>query len=424
MRRRVSVVLGAVLELAGCVGLVGGCASVMSGCASHGPSQVSFRIAAPDALFDAPLGVTIVGLPAGACVTVNASAADSSGQTWTSNATYAADSSGTVDPATTAPISGSYRGVSDTGLLWSMTTPGGSSYVAPDMTVHLTASLDGRQVATASLTRQLAAVPVTVRETSVAGEGFDGDLFTPHDTGTRRPALLAFGGSNGGTGTGIEMARAVADRGYPALGIGYFKAPGLPDTLARIPLEYFATALRWLANQPGVDSQHIYVYGVSRGSEAALLLGADFPDLVFGVIAGSPSSVVNPGWPDPTQPAWTLHGQPVPGVPTSEMGNPKPADDPGAIIPVERITGPVLLVCGDHDRLWPSCRYADAISSRLGAHPHTELREPDAGHGVGVLVPNWPSTPDSQNGGIQQDDALGRLDAWAKLLAALSTQTA
>jgi dienelactone hydrolase len=354
----------------------------------------------------------------------DASAKDTTGHTWTSQAVYAADPSGKVDPATAAPLDGSYSGVSDTGLLWSMTAEGSSYYVEPDgvMAVHLTASLNHHQVATADLTRQMRGAGVTEHTTTVAQEGFDGVMYTPGDTGVRRPALLAFGGSEGGTFNGVLVARAVAAKGYPALGIGYFKAPGLPDSLTNIPLEYFANALRWLAKQPGVDPRHIDVYGVSRGSEAALLLGVDFPDLVFGVVAASPSSVVNGGLPDSTQPAWTLHGQPVPAAPLSDSNDPHPADAPAAIIPAERITGPVLIVCGDSDRLWESCAYSDALSDRLGSHPHTERREPGAGHFVGALVPNVPYEPSAREGGFQQGDALGRLDAWANLLTFLAAQ--
>ena len=63
-------------------------------------------------------------------------------------------------------------------------------------------------------------------------------------------------------------------------------------------MEYFTKALEVLRAQPGVDPRHVLVAGESRGGEAALLLGAHFPGAVNGVIAGVPSSVVNPGWPD------------------------------------------------------------------------------------------------------------------------------
>jgi dienelactone hydrolase len=264
--------------------------------------------------------------------------------------------------------------------------------------------------------------------------GFVGTLFTPAGPRTPRPAVMAFGGSEGGIGTGAVVAQALASRGYPALAVAYFDAPGytpagLPATLTNIPLEYFAGALRWLARQPGVDPKTIDVYGLSRGSEVALLLGADFPELVHGVIAASPSSVVNGGLPDQDAPAWTLHGQPLPHVPASAYGviNPLESD---AIIPVEKITGPVALLCGDDDRLWPSCQSVYAIAARMGNRPHLELREPAAGHLVGMPVPNLPMPSGRVTspygpldvGGTVQTDALGRLDAWPKLLAFLAEQ--
>src|ERR1039458_4212970 len=72
----------------------------------------------------------------------------------------------------------------------------------------------------------------------------------------------------------------VPTNAYPALGVAYSAEPGLPQTLSRIPLEYFAGALRWLARQPGVDPARIAVLGVSRGSEAAQLPGVYYPNLV------------------------------------------------------------------------------------------------------------------------------------------------
>ncbi|MFF0067172.1 hypothetical protein ACFYRC_37890 [Streptomyces sp. NPDC005279] len=39
-----------------------------------------------------------------------------------------------------------------------------------------------------------------------------------------------------------------------------------------------------LAKQPGVDPHHILAMGYSRGSEAALLLANDYPDLIHGAV--------------------------------------------------------------------------------------------------------------------------------------------
>jgi dienelactone hydrolase len=109
---------------------------------------------------------------------------------------------------------------------------------------------------------------------------------------------------------------------------------------------------------------------ISRGSEAALLLGAHYPALVRGVIASVPDNVA-------IGQSWTLHGQPLTGV-----------------IPVERIKGPVLLDCGGADHVWPSCPNAHAIMRRLAVHhdpyQHVLYSYPAAGHGVGTLVPYEP----------------------------------
>ena len=163
----------------------------------------------------------------------------------------------------------------------------------------------------------------------------------------------------------------------------------------RIPLEYFASALAWLARQPGVDPARIAVLGVSRGSEAAQLLGVYYPTLVHAVIASVPSNVALCSYPGCTGPAWTLHGQAVPY--TSEFDNPSPADNPAAVIPDQRIQGPVFLDCGEADQTWTSCPYAQAILSLLDAHhdpwAHVLYAYPGAGHPVGTLVPYEPTSP-------------------------------
>ena len=67
------------------------------------------------------------------------------------------------------------------------------------------------------------------------------------------------------------------------------------------------------------------------------------------------------------------------------------------------------------------------MDRRLQGRPHTLVHEPGAGHLVDFVVPNLPE-PSNQVvsadreltvGGTVQDDALGRLDAWPKLLAFL-----
>jgi acetyl esterase/lipase len=58
-----------------------------------------------------------------------------------------------------------------------------------------------------------------------------------------------------------------------------------------------------------------------------------------------------------------------------------------AAIAVERIRGPVLLISGEDDRLWPSPVLAEIAAARLAAHKHvvTHLRYPGAGHMIGPV---------------------------------------
>jgi dienelactone hydrolase len=223
------------------------------------------------------------------------------------------------------------------------------------------------------LTRRWLAPGVRHRTLTLAREGVVGDLFLPAPGARPRPAVLAFGGSEGGQSQDLAAA-LLASHGYPALSLGYFHLPGLPINLADIPLEYFATAARLLAKQPGVDPDHILAMGGSRGSEAALLLADEFPSLVHGAVVYAPSAVVNAAFPlGAADTAWTLAGQPVPLGP----------------IPVAHISGPVLAIAGMDDMLWASASWAPQIDDELSqAHvryPHRALIYPHAGHGVGAF---------------------------------------
>ena len=257
--------------------------------------------------------------------------------------------------------------------------------------------------------------------------------------GKRAPAVLAIGGSEGGLGPGVtRQARALAAHGYNVLNVSYFGGPGEPKVLAKVPLETFTRALDWLASRPEVDQRRIAVVGGSKGAEAALLV-ASRDRRVRAVAVGMPSSVVWPGidyTPDPPS-SWTAGGEPLPPLPyvmegpfsiysLYDKGLANLDKHPDAVIPVERIAGPVMLVCGKADTLWPSCRMADQIEARLKAkhfHHHVErLIYADAGHAVfGVPVaPNDPALKSLGSiGGTPEGNNAARLDGWPKVLAFL-----
>src|SRR5262249_19539421 len=140
----------------------------------------------------------------------------------------------------------------------------------------LTAEIGNAVVAQTTIRRR--AVAADVRVTPVRTDGFVGVFYEPPGEG-HHPAVLVLGGSNGGIPPAPSAAGGLASRGYAVLALAYFGVEGLPRALSNIPLEYFGTALHWLASQPSVDREHIGVFGASRGAELALLLGVAYPGL-------------------------------------------------------------------------------------------------------------------------------------------------
>jgi dienelactone hydrolase len=377
-----------------------------AGCGSSGPHT---RLTATPrvSLLDAPVHVRLTGARAGERVTITASE-----RSWHSRAVFRAGADGTVDVARDRSLSGTYTGRSEMGLFWSLATQRGSVSAAPEdgATVCLRAVANRRELASTTLERRARDPSVAVRKATLARDGFVGRHYAPpHPHGA---PVLIFGGSDGGL-ISTEPA-LLASHDHPTLALAYFDEPGLPRSLVRIPLEYFVRAIRWLDRQPGVDPRRLTVSGVSRGSEPALLLGADFPRLVHAVVALDPSSLVQPGLPADrisSVPAWTLHGKPIPY--------------PSAI-PVEKIRGPVFLAAGAADALWNSWGYEQQIVDRLHTHGRrdvTALSYGDAGHALGFAVPNVPLDTVLRSrygtldlGGSRPADARARADLWPKLL--------
>lgn len=240
----------------------------------------------------------------------------------------------------------------------------------------------------ATLAALLIAVPVAAQRaeptyTIQKADGYVAHVHRPAGN-TRAPVVMLVGGSGGGIGWQDYMADLLAKRGIVGVAVGYFSYDSLPKDLERIPVEVFDRALAWVAKLPYVDRNRIGIGGVSKGSELALLLASMHPE-IHAVAVFAPSAVVwqsiAPGYPKTS--SWTLRGADVPYVPYGSVKAPKNTAEiyragleharltdslDRATIQAEKINGPVLLLSGRDDTLWPSPDMSAMIVERLRAH--------------------------------------------------------
>ncbi len=174
-----------------------------------------------------------------------------------------------------------------------------------------------------------------------------------------------------------------------------------------------------LMQQPALARLPILLEGDSKGAELALLEASHNPS-VCAVVSLAPSSEVFEGFSSPNgaqRASWSLGDKPVPYA-----NNPVPASVKAAIreerkhgrpvsyrdqylaiatpphaestIPVQRIHGPILLIAGLDDQLWPSDVFTMRIieARRADATPYADKGLVYAKAGHQIDVPFMPTT--------------------------------
>lgn len=414
----------------------------------------------PESLSDEALKLALVGCRPGESVEISSTRIDYNHRFWRAWGRYRADAKGRVELARDAPLEGSYGGVSPMGLFWSMALmedeapPLPPREIAEGLTMRFHAhSLDRELRAETEVRRALLGPGVTSH--ALEEDGLVGRLFLPEGKGPH-PVVIALSGSSGGLN--LPIAALLASHGYAALALGYFGLPGLPKSLDAIPLEYFETAIAWLRRQPALFSDFIAVTGMSRGGELSLLLGASFP-AIRAVVAYVASGLMHGGLTRSRETgrsgaAWTRGGEPlafleqdnratdsrivdwdrppVPLAPIFESSLRDGAAVERATIPVERINGPVLLISGTADSMWPAVTLSEIAVQRLREHGHRFPLEHLVYEGAGHMIfpPYAPTTrrnavhavlgTDFAFGGSAEADAAACADSWPKVLAFLA----
>jgi dienelactone hydrolase len=368
-------------------------------------SAAQFEIPQKGVLIDEVIPVVVSGLPPNSNVTIRARSEE-----WASSATFVADANGVMtagDPMR---------------LFWSAERT--SSRPTNSDVWTLSAEVEGKTVATTTITRR--AVAPDVKITRVRERGLVGEFYQPPGEG-KHPAVLVLGGSGGGLPPASGHPGGLSSRGYAVLSLAYFAEEGLPRSLQYIPLEYFDKAIAWLASQPSVDPSRIAVLGTSRGGELALLLGSIIPRIKM-VVAYVPSNVVVAGCCDGRgEPSWTIGGRAVAYV-RPRFDN-DAATHERATIQVEKTRGAILLISGRDDAVWASSSMSQEIVARLErnhfAYPYKHLTYDHAGHAIGRPFTSTMEINSTRHpitgrvlpfGGTPEGTARARADSWVQML--------
>ncbi len=419
-------------------------------------------IATPSvALYGEPFSWKVTGLQPGESVTLKATSTDARRILWASEAVFQADASGAVNVERQTPVSGGYAEADIFGLLWSMkaTNSDPKKPVAyrhdriNGWMVDLTATNSIGTTATARFRCVFQRPGEALVRVPLEQDGLRGFLYYPAEGGPF-PGVIILGGSEGGLFEG--WAQALAANGFAALSLAWFGYQSLPQELVEIPLEYFDRAAAWMKAQPKVKAGGLGLLGGSKGGEAALL-AASRNSSFRAVVAMTPAAHMWEGHtlrffsPDykPVS-SWSLGGRPLPfisfrispqekekymkGELTSfvfffrdALAKADPATIKKAVIPVENIAGPILLISGTDDQIWPSGDFCTAIVTRLkqALFPYDvkHLIIKKGGH-MSVLpflvTANRGLLIDGESsGGSPQADAQGGYWSWAETIAFL-----
>ena len=262
----------------------------------------------------------------------------------------------------------------------------------------------------------------------VLGVSFDGEFYPPLGS-PKKIGVLILGGSDGGIPS--RRAKWIAENGFPALALAYFKTNRTPEYLDMIPLEYFDQPIEWLKRNKHTQGGRIVIIGESKGAELALLLASRKSE-ISGVVAFVPSAVVFQGIPkdySPPRSSWSHMGEPIPFVPYDLSNLPHPNNVLSiyrnslkqqeavrkASIQVNKIKGPILLFSAKDDRMWPSVEMSDVIMRTLKdqgfTYPCEHITYDSAGHTM---------TEYYMMGGTAEGNRKARIDSAERTLSFLN----
>ena len=441
MNRTIQVAKGTICAAAMC--LVG-----LTGCGVADEAELEVVTGPLDPLFGTPVEVWVLGLDPGETVRIVARSEDGAAQVFRSETTFTADENGVVDVSKQAPTAGGYEDVDPLGIFWSMKPDGEpgtwQNYMfsqLPHIQVDLEVVTTEGETASGEIRWHFQRPGVELVSIPVERDGLYGVLYRPAGEGPF-PALILLGGSGGGTEE--WWAKTMASSGFAALALPYFSHEDLPPALLEVPVEVVGEAIAWLQGVQGVAADRMGIAGGSKGGELALLAAATYPEIT-AVVGCVPSGIVWQGVHETeVASSWSFEGEALPFARwffpdedleklmagksvalrnTYAMDKNDPAILAAATIEVERINGPVLLISGTDDQMWPSDVFGDLVMERLenAGHPHERRHLKVAGAGHLVFLPVFMTAANREPvqfmfGGTAKADAHGSVEAWREMV--------
>ena len=232
----------------------------------------------------------------------------------------------------------------------------------------------------------------------------DSQLFAKQES--IQPLLVYFGGSEGGNSMtkkhNVSERKLYTDNGYAMLAIGYFGMEGLPAELDRISLDAIYEEIKKTQKNPNIDATCVAVIGGSKGAELALALASKYSDINAAISLAGPHVSFNSiyyasngrtgsfSFKNESLPYATV---PISAIPHLLVGDFRKAHELAledheavakATIMVENINGPILLISGEKDQVWPSAEMSAEVMKRLKEkrfkHRYHHIMVPNGDH--------------------------------------------
>jgi esterase/lipase len=418
-------------------------------------SKMNLHVEPKTALCDEKIIISLSGLQPLAkvkfCATMNFPWATN--EQFESNAWFTADANGQLDVDKQKPDSGSYDFADSMGLIVSMELVAGKfQHIVKDISIDSSLFID----ITAECVNEIISAKVERRfknpelKSIKIDDEFVGELFYTEKPG--RKTILALGGSDGNKSALDMIAAPLASHGFNVLSLSYFNDRGLPQKLSGIPLEYFEKVFDWIAGHPVTKGNDLYVFGVSKGGELALLLASRY-SIIKKVVVFAPHAYCFQGIAFRNVSSWFYQGKPVPYIRIknrSVFGNmfecmlknkpfgycyaykkalDKATNKEQARIKIEQANADILLIAGKQDNIWNAYDGCIDIMNTLKESHYSKryslLSYEEAGHPFPLpyIIPVGLTTGVKiaprlvlTTGGLPEGNARLQSDSWSKTL--------